>query len=146
MTDTATQAHSGETRTLVLERTLAHPPEKIWRALTQAPLIEEWLMKTDFAPKVGQRFQFRAEPAGGWDGVIQSEVLEVEAPAKLVYGWNSMGLESTVTWTLTPSGGGTLVRMEQAGFRPDQDFNYRGAQYGWTRFLDSLERVVDALA
>jgi uncharacterized protein YndB with AHSA1/START domain len=146
MTETA-----AETRTLVLERTLAHPPEKIWRALTQAPLIEEWLMKTDFAPQVGHRFQFRAEPAGGWDGVIQSEVLEIEpagsgGAARLVYSWGSMGLESTVTWTLTPVGGGTLVRMEQAGFRPDQDNNYRGAQYGWTRFLDNLDRVVGALA
>jgi uncharacterized protein YndB with AHSA1/START domain len=142
MTDTTTAAG---TRSLVLERTLAHPPEKIWRALTQAPLIEEWLMKSDFEPQVGHRFTFRAEPAGGWDGVIASQVLDVEPASRLVYRWDSMGLESTVTWTLTPVDGGTHVRMEQAGFRPDQDFAYRGAQYGWTRFLDSLERVVAKL-
>ena len=28
------------TRSLVVEREMPHPPEKIWRALTQAPLIE----------------------------------------------------------------------------------------------------------
>jgi uncharacterized protein YndB with AHSA1/START domain len=56
-----------------------------------------------------------------------------------------MGLESTVTWTLTPVAGGTHVRMEQAGFRPDQDYAYRGAQMGWTRFLEGLERVVTEL-
>ena len=140
MTETATQ-----TRSLVLERTLAHPPEKIWRALTQAPLIEDWLMKSDFQPVVGHRFHFRSEPAGGWDGVIDSEVIAVEPPARLAYSWSSMGLESTVTWTLTPVAGGTQVRMEQAGFRADQDFAYRGAQFGWTRFLDNLERVVGGL-
>jgi uncharacterized protein YndB with AHSA1/START domain len=29
------------TRSLVVEREMPHPPEKIWRALTQGPLIEE---------------------------------------------------------------------------------------------------------
>ena len=143
MTDTPTAA---DTRSLVLERTMAHPPETIWRALTQTPLIEEWLMKSDFQPVVGHSFKFRSEPAGGWDGVIDGEVIAVEPPARLVYSWGSMGLASTVSWTLTPVAGGTQVRMEQAGFPPDQDFAYRGAQYGWTRFLDGLERVVAGLA
>jgi hypothetical protein len=40
------------TRSLVVEREMPHPPEKIWRALTQGPLIEEWLMKNDFKPVV----------------------------------------------------------------------------------------------
>ena len=151
MTDTTAQHRSGETRSLVLERTLAHPPQKIWRALTQAPLIEDWLMKSDFQPTVGHHFSFRAEPVGGWDGVITSEVLEVEPPGasgagRLVYSWGSMGLESTVTWTLAPAAGGTLVRMEQSGFGPGQEANYRGAQFGWNRFLDNLVRVVGDLA
>jgi uncharacterized protein YndB with AHSA1/START domain len=41
---------------------MPHPPEKIWRALTQGPLIEEWLMKNDFQPLVGHRFNLRATP------------------------------------------------------------------------------------
>ena len=31
-------------RTLVIEREMPHPPEKVWRALTQGPLIDAWLM------------------------------------------------------------------------------------------------------
>ncbi|MGH7080130.1 MAG: SRPBCC family protein [Acetobacteraceae bacterium] len=50
------------TRTLVIERELPHPPEKVWHALTEAPLIEDWLMKNDFQPVVGHRFTFRADP------------------------------------------------------------------------------------
>ena len=74
MTDTA------PTRTLVIEREMPHPPEKIWRALTQSSLMEEWLMSNDFKPVVGHRFQFRAKPAPNWSGIIESEVLLVEPP------------------------------------------------------------------
>jgi len=58
------------TRSLVIERLMAHPPEKIRRALTQGPLIEEWLMKNDFPPVVGHRFNFRATPKPHWNRVL----------------------------------------------------------------------------
>ena len=51
---------TGPTRTLVIEREMPHPQEKIWRALTEGKLMEEWLMKNDFQPVVGHRFDFRA--------------------------------------------------------------------------------------
>jgi uncharacterized protein YndB with AHSA1/START domain len=50
------------TRTLVIERVFPHPPEKLWRALTENPLIAQWLMKSDFEPVVGRKFQFRSNP------------------------------------------------------------------------------------
>jgi uncharacterized protein YndB with AHSA1/START domain len=134
-----------ETRSLVIERELPHPPEKIWRALTQGALIEEWLMKNDFQPVVGHRFNFTAPPVAKWDGVINSEVLVVEPNSRLSYSWGSMGLKSVVAWTLTPTKGGTHVRMEQSGFRSEEDANYKGATYGWQKFIGSLERVVGRL-
>ena len=66
------------TRTLVIEREMPHPPEKVWRALTEGQLIEEWLMKNDFQPVVGHRFKFRATPVPNWNGVIDCEVLVVD--------------------------------------------------------------------
>jgi uncharacterized protein YndB with AHSA1/START domain len=137
--------NTAPTRTLVVEREMPHPPEKIWRALTQGPLIEEWLMKNDFQPVVGQRFNFRATPGPNWNGVIDGEVLVVEPNSRLAYSWGSMGLESVVTWRLTPTKGGTHVRMEQSGFRSEEDANYKGARYGWTKFIGNLERVVGRL-
>jgi len=131
MTDTA------ETRTVTVEREIAYPPEKIWRALTQPHLIEEWLMKSDFAPVVGHQFDFR----GDW-GSVDCEVLEVEPNRSLSYTWAAMGLESVVTWTLTPSSAGTRLRMEQTGFRADQEQAYQGAKFGWAKFLKSLEQVL----
>jgi len=132
MTDTAT-----EVRSVVVERQIAYPPEKIWRALTQPHLLSEWLMKNDFAPVVDHRFQF----SGDW-GSVDCKVLEVEPNRTLAYTWDAMGLVSTVTWTLTPAGGGTHLRMEQAGFRPDQEQAYQGAKFGWQRFFGALETVL----
>jgi uncharacterized protein YndB with AHSA1/START domain len=139
------------TRSIVVERVMSHPPEKIWRALTQAPLIEEWLMKNDFQPVVGNKFNFRAEPMAGWNGVTDCEVLIVEPYEQLAYSWNSSGdeavngLRTVVTWTLTPTKGGTLVRMEQSGFRPEDERFYQGAGYGWQKMIASLERVAAGL-
>ena len=133
------------TRSVVVEREMPHPPEKVWRALTEGPLMNEWLMDNDFRPVVGHRFAFRYPPMPGWDGVIDSEVLVVEPHSTLSYRWNALGLESVVVWTLAATGGGTLVRMEQSGFRPDQEANYQGATYGWQNFFGGLERVLAGL-
>ena len=132
MTDPAT-----ETRTVTVEREVAYPPEKIWRALTQPHLIAEWLMKNDFAAVVGHRFDFSAD----W-GSVGCEVLEVEPNKTLAYSWGAYGLDSVVTWTLTPTGTGTHLRMEQTGFRPDQQQAYQGAKFGWSRFFSNLEQLL----
>jgi len=132
-------------RTLVIEREMAHPPEKIWRALTEGPLLEEWLLKNDFKPVVGHRFSFRREPVGNWNGVVDCEVLVVEPNSRLSYSWGTLGMETIVAWTLTPTQGGTHLRMEQSGFGPDREANYKGAKYGWQNFIGKLEQVVGGL-
>jgi uncharacterized protein YndB with AHSA1/START domain len=128
---------STETRSVVVEREIPHPPEKIWRALTQPHLIEEWLMKNDFTAAVGHRFNLR----GDW-GAVDCRVLEVEPNKTLSYTWAALGLESVVTWTLTPTRTGTQLRMEQSGFRPDQQQAYQGAKYGWQQFFAKLDAVL----
>jgi uncharacterized protein YndB with AHSA1/START domain len=126
-----------DTLSVVVERDFPYPPEKIWRALTQPHLIEEWLMKNDFVPAVDHRFKFSAD----W-GAVDCEVLVVEPNTSLSYTWAAYGLDSVVTWTLTPTGTGTLLRMEQSGFRPDQKQAYQGAKFGWQNFLGKLEQVL----
>lgn len=134
-------------RSVVIEREMPHAPEKVWRALTQGPLIEEWLMANDFQPVVGHRFTLRAPPMPHWNGVTDCEVLIVEPQRKLAYTWNASGdeavngLKTVVTWTLTATATGVRVRMEQSGFRPEEERNLQGANYGWQRYLANLERV-----
>ena len=139
-------------KSIVVERTMPHPPEKVWRALTQAPLIAEWLMQNDFQPVVGHRFNFRATPIPNmWNGVTDCEVLVVEPARRLVYSWNASGgeakdgLKTTVTWTLTSVDGGTHVRMEQSGFRPQDEGGYQAMGGGWPRIVAGLERVTGEL-
>ena len=132
MSDTTT-----ETLSVVVERDVAFPPEKIWRALTQPHLIEEWLMRNDFAPVVGHGFTLSAD----W-GSVDCKVLEVEPNRSLSYSWGGYGLESIVTWTLTPTGAGTHLRMEQSGFPTDRPQNYNGAKAGWAQFFAKLEQVL----
>jgi len=133
-----------ETLSVVVEREIPYSPERIWRALTQPHLIAEWLMKNDFNADVGHRFNLR----GDWGGVLDCEVLAVEPNKTLSYTWNhthadaAFNLESVVTFTLTPKGTGTHVRMEQSGFRPDQKQAYGGAKAGWRQFFTKLEQVV----
>ena len=131
-----------ETRSVIVERQIPHPPEKIWRALTQPHLIEDWLMKNDFAPVVGHRFNLRRNPRSDLNIVIDCQVVVVEPNKTLSYTWAAFGLESVVTWTLTAAGTGTHLRMEQSGFRPDQKQAYQGAKGGWQRFFAALEQVL----
>jgi uncharacterized protein YndB with AHSA1/START domain len=141
MTDSAASTHS-----LVIERDLPHPPGKVWRALTQSNLIQQWLMENDFEPTLGHKFSLRTAPVPGWNGIIDGEVLAVEPERLLSYTWASMGLASKVTFTLTATAAGTQLRMEQSGF-PDTESNYyKGAKYGWQNFLGKLDHVVAGLA
>jgi uncharacterized protein YndB with AHSA1/START domain len=140
----STQAESP--RTLVVERVFAHPPEKVWRALTEGPLLEQWMMENNFEPVVGRKFHFKNQPKANWDGVVDCEVLAIEPIQRLSYSWGvggeQSGMKWVVQWTLTPAEGGTHLRMEQSGFTPGQKGNYQGAQYGWKKMFDGLEHML----
>jgi uncharacterized protein YndB with AHSA1/START domain len=105
-------------------------------------------MKNDFKAVVGHSFNLR----GDWGGVLDCKVLAVEPHKTLSYTWNfacddaAYNLTSVVTFTLTPTLTGTHLRMEQSGFRPDQKQAFQGAKFGWQKFFDSLERVVEGLS
>lgn len=139
MTDAAS-----DTRTVTVEREFAHPPERVWRAITQPHLIAEWLMKNDFEAVVGHRFHL----SGDWGGVLDCEVLAIEPGRTLANRWDfanddpAYALQSVVTFTLTPTSTGTHLRMEQAGFRPDQKQALGGAQYGWQQFFGKLDELL----
>jgi len=105
-------------RALRFEVTYPHSPAKVWRVLTTREHIARWLMENDFAPEVGRKFQFRAQPVGGWDGVVHGEVLELEPERRLVLAWKSNVIDTKVTFLLEPLGdGGTRLTLAHTGFR-----------------------------
>lgn len=124
-----------ETQKFSLEFDLAHPLEKVRRSLTEPKLVAEWIMANDVKPKVGHSFRFTTTPSEWWDGIVNSEVLEVDMHKRLSYTWNSgpaaSPLNTVVTWTLTATPSGTRLTIEQSGFLPGNAHAFGGAKAGW---------------
>ena len=127
------------TQSLEVEFDLAHPPAKVWRTLTEPALLARWVMPNDIVPEVGRKFQFRNEPTEWWDGVVDCEVTVVDPPKRIEYTWAGgppkMRIDTTVSYTLTPTLTGTLLRIVQSGFVPGHKFAYDGAAKGWNYML-----------
>src|SRR4051812_32981504 len=102
-------------RNLHFEATYPHPVERVWAAITTPEAIGEWLMANDFAPVVGHRFQFRAKPQPGWNGIVDCEVLKVDPPRELAYAWRSDKLDTLLTMRLAPVAGGTQLTLDHTG-------------------------------
>jgi uncharacterized protein YndB with AHSA1/START domain len=142
-----------DTQDIVVDEVFPHAPAVVWKALTDGALIGRWLMPpTDFAPVEGHRFTFKTTPAGEWDGTIHCQVLEVVEAQRFAYAWRggheaNVGygsrLETVVTWTLSPSEGGTRVRLVHSGFvLPRNDSAYRNMSDGWTKVVQKLDTVL----
>ena len=132
--------------TLSLEFDLAHPPEKVWRALTEPALLSQWLLPiVELHLEPGAAFTFRTQAYPGWDGQVHCRMAEAEAQRRLRYTWVVGDMDTEVTFTLTPIASGTRLSLVQSGFRADQKRNWGGARYGWNlmggKLVDVLERT-----
>jgi uncharacterized protein YndB with AHSA1/START domain len=133
-----------QTDEITFELELKHRPAKVWRALTDPALLSQWLLPVmGFALEPGAAFRFQAPPQPGWDGSVSCRLVEIEPQRRLRYTWVVGGLDTVVTFTLTPTETGTRLKLVQSGFKPDQKQNFGGARYGW-RLMG--ERLVGVLA
>ncbi len=123
-----------QTDSISFELDLPHPPEKVWRAVTDPALLTEWLLPVaGLQLEPGAAFMFKTQAYPPWDGTVNCRVIEVEAQKKLSYAWvvGDMALDTVVTFTLTPTPSGTRLSLVQSGFKPEQKQNFGGARYGW---------------
>ena len=104
-------------RDLKFEAEYPHPPEKVWRALTDSKAIAQWLMPNDFEPRLGHKFMFTSTPQPGWDGKTYCEVIELDPPRTLAYTWRGGPIDTVVRWRLEPTAAGTRITLEHTGFR-----------------------------
>jgi uncharacterized protein YndB with AHSA1/START domain len=138
-----------QTESISFEFDLHHPPEKVWRALTDPVLLTEWLLPVvGLTLEPGAAFTFKTQPYPGWDGIVNCRILEIDAQRKLSYAWvvgDDLALDTVVTFTLTPTASGTRLSLVQSGFKPDQKQNFGGARYGWKsmggKLVDLLARI-----
>jgi uncharacterized protein YndB with AHSA1/START domain len=141
-----------ETHDIVVETTLPHAIDTVWKALTTAELIGRWLMPNDFRSEVGHRFTFHTKPIGDLNGIVDCEVLAIEPRRRLVYSWrggaNDGALDTIVTWTLRPTDTGTYLRRVHSGFRlPQNEMAFKIMSPGWGRIVrENIGRVASSLA
>jgi len=114
---------SGKSITIRKERFYPHPPEDVWTAITDPHALAEWMEPNNHEPVVGKKFQFVCDPDICGPGVKECEVLEAEAPRRLVWSWVQLPKNEsaprpkpmTIAWTLVPKEGGTLLILEHSG-------------------------------
>jgi uncharacterized protein YndB with AHSA1/START domain len=136
-------------RSIHVDEYLAHPPAKIWRALTDPDLLATWLMRNDFRPEIGHRFTFVTDPVPGtgFDGIVRCEVLAIEPERLLRISWaGGPAVSTTVTWRLQPEGRGTRLFLDHEGFDPDNPAAQLARQImggGWrSRMMARLQAVL----
>ncbi|MFI7670551.1 SRPBCC domain-containing protein [Nocardia sp. NPDC049526] len=140
--------------TIHVDEFLAHPPAKVWRALTEPELLARWFMPSDFQLEVGHRYTIdaKAVPATGFSGAIAAEVLAFESERMLRVGWRDAdpnaehGADWTITWTLEPEGKGTRLFLEHAGFDPDHPLQQKARTImdaGWRSHV--MRRIDEVL-
>jgi uncharacterized protein YndB with AHSA1/START domain len=135
-----------QTESIAFEFDLRHPPEKVWRALTDPVLLAEWLLPVfDLKLEPGAAFTFKTQPMPGWDGTVNCRCVEIQAQRKLSYTWVVGEMDTVVTFTLSPTASGTRLSLVHSGFKPDQKQNFAGARYGWKmmggKLVDLLARI-----
>jgi uncharacterized protein YndB with AHSA1/START domain len=142
-----------------MERKITHKvfypctPEIVWEYLTQAELIEQWLMKNNFELKLGHDFQFNSGPVPSleFDGIVYCKVLEIEPLKKLTYSWKcgpgngKITIDSIVYWTLLAKDNGTELVLENSGFK-EADFNvliFNAMNKGWLENMNKINKVIN---
>jgi uncharacterized protein YndB with AHSA1/START domain len=104
-------------REILLAEEYRHPPEKVWRLLTDSAALERWLMPNDFVPEVQQAFTMTTAPRPGFDGIIRCKVLELDPPRRMRWSWRAGSIDSTVTFELSPTENGTRLTLRHDGFK-----------------------------
>jgi uncharacterized protein YndB with AHSA1/START domain/uncharacterized protein YciI len=125
---------------------IAAPPERVWKAITTDELAKWWgsdemyrTTKHTVDLRVGGRYRSEGKGADGHAFHVAGEILEVDAPRKLVQTWEPswvQGAATTVAWLLDPTPTGTRVTVRHTGFQDPAACNEHAT--GWTRVLGWL--------
>ena len=147
---------SRRTITIRRERFYPHPPEHVWVALTDPHALAEWFEPNDHQATEGHKFHFMTDPGVCGHGVTEGEVLEADAPRRLVWSWVTVPKDPhrprpdpmRIAWTLVPEDGGTRLILEHSGAENIGWIRRSMMRVGWGFMLKRLiprilERVED---
>lgn len=126
---------------LLIERTLRHPPDRVWRALTDADEIARWFFPILFAPVVGHAFRITGPAVPGWRGWTECEVLALEPPHRMVWSFACTdGAPTVVAFEITPQADGCRLRISHRGRVPPDTFTL--LDQGWNLYADQLSQML----
>lgn len=94
---------------------LPFPPDRVWRALTDVRLRDEWFLRSE-APVPGGLLTFLPDGMLAFLGPVSAQVTELVAPTRLAMRWRGEQLDTSVVWELAETAGGCRVRVVQSGF------------------------------
>ena len=142
------EARLADKPSLTLTREYAAPPERIWRAWTDAKALKQWwsppgesVSVAELDVRVGGRFRICFGGADGNAHECAGTYKEVVKPGKLVFTWTwprtTPERESLVTILFTAKGRGTelVFRHERFFDEKVRDDHKRG----WSKLLEGLE-------
>ena len=104
-------------------------------------------MPNDFQPRLGHQFQFRTDPAPGFDGIVNCQVRTIDAPRTLAFSWRGGPIDTVVRFDLQEVPGGTKLIVRHEGFQGLHAVLVSlilGA--GWKRIRHKLAAVLAELA
>ena len=130
-------------RTIRIKTVLPYQIDKVWLALTDAKLLGKWFMENDIQPILNHEFTFRMAPQKGWDGITHCQITQIDPLKHIAYTYRgeasgekalactgihsetadkvSKGiftqLDTTLSFALTPTCGGTILLMEHSGYK-----------------------------
>jgi uncharacterized protein YndB with AHSA1/START domain len=125
---------------LRFQRRLAHPPERVWAALTEPAELVRWLGEADVELVEGGEFTIRwlNTDDEGNRAVYHGSIMRLEAPRLLETRGDIHG---ELRWELAPDDGGTLLTFSSTLELPEE-FRTK-VLAGWHTHLDALEKVLD---
>ena len=134
---------------VIIERTLAAPVARVWRALTDVDQMREWYFDLkEFKPEIGFEFQFVVEHEGNTYHHL-CRVTDVIAEEKIAYTWrykNEPG-DSLVTIELFPEGEETRLKLTHSGietFPKTPTYARKNFEAGWTAIIGTeLKQFVE---
>ncbi len=142
---TASDPTASDPGTIHVDQFIAHPPAKVWRALTEPEAVAQWWGPGDVRAEVGHRFTMDMGP---W-GKARCQVLAVEPGKAFSYTFGESDFETTISWRLEAEGIGTRLFLEHSGFDLDSPVGrtaFEGMGGGWsTMVLPRMESVLDAI-
>ena len=120
---------------LRFERALRHPPERVWRALTERAELSRWHPTPfELEPVAGGSVSFVSEEAGV--EMPDGEVTEYDPPQVLAHTWG----EDELRWELLPREDGCLLVLTHTF---DDRFKAARDAAGWHQCLDALGSALD---